>query len=231
MSKGIVVVTGGTRGIGKAIVEKFIEQGYEVLTCGKNANNLDAIKREFGNKIHIFQADFRRKVDVLAFSEFIKTFDKPLFALIHNAGYFEQGSFFNEREDLLPELLDVNVLSMYYLTKSLQGTIEGNPNCHIFTISSIAGIQGFADSASYCVSKFAVQGFTKSLREMLKPLGIKVTAVLPGATLTDSWAGVDLPIERFIDPRAIADSIFSAFSMGKSSLIEEIIVRPTLGDI
>jgi short-subunit dehydrogenase len=69
------------------------------------------------------------------------------------------------------------------------------------------------------------------LREELKPHGVKVTAVLPGATLTASWEGVDLPMERFMKPEDVAAAISSAYGMSASSVVEEILIRPQLGDI
>jgi short-subunit dehydrogenase len=72
---------------------------------------------------------------------------------------------------------------------------------------------------------------SKVLREETKKTGVKVTAVLPGAVLTDSWAGVDLPIERFIQPHDVADAIWSCYSLGPGAVVEELLIRPQLGDI
>jgi short-subunit dehydrogenase len=72
---------------------------------------------------------------------------------------------------------------------------------------------------------------TKVLREELKPHGLKVTAILPGATLTASWEGVELPKERFIQARDVAESIWSAYNLTSGAVVEEILIRPQLGDI
>ena len=72
---------------------------------------------------------------------------------------------------------------------------------------------------------------TKVLREEMKPFGVKVTAVLPGATFTDSWKGTDLPQERFMDSKDIADIIFAAYSLSPRADLEEILIRPQLGDL
>ena len=74
-------------------------------------------------------------------------------------------------------------------------------------------------------------GFSKCLREELKEFGIRVTAVIPGATKTASWDGVDLPDERFIKVEDVADAIYAAYSLSERSVVEEIIIRPQLGDI
>jgi short-subunit dehydrogenase len=102
---------------------------------------------------------------------------------------------------------------------------------HIFTICSTASIMAYPNGGSYCISKFALYGMTKVLREEMKPHNVKVTAVLPGATFTDSWKGVDLPEERFIDSMDIAESIWATYSLSPRAVVEEILIRPQLGDL
>jgi NADP-dependent 3-hydroxy acid dehydrogenase YdfG len=96
---------------------------------------------------------------------------------------------------------------------------------------STASITAYTNGGSYCISKFALYGLTKVLREELKPHHIKVTAILPGATLTTSWEGVNLPEERFMKPQDVAETIWSAYHLSPSAVIEEILMRPQLGDI
>jgi short-subunit dehydrogenase len=96
---------------------------------------------------------------------------------------------------------------------------------------SIASIKAYPNGGSYAISKFALLGFSKVLREELKDKGIRVTAILPGATRTSSWDGVDLPDERFMKSEDVAETIFSAYSLSKRSVVEEILIRPQLGDI
>ncbi|MBL7876963.1 MAG: SDR family NAD(P)-dependent oxidoreductase, partial [Cyclobacteriaceae bacterium] len=102
---------------------------------------------------------------------------------------------------------------------------------HIFNICSIASIKAYPNGGSYAISKFALLGFSKVLREELKEHGIRVTAVLPGATKTASWAGSTLPDSRFIKPEDVAETIFSAYSLSPNAVVEELLIRPQLGDI
>jgi short-subunit dehydrogenase len=74
-------------------------------------------------------------------------------------------------------------------------------------------------------------GFSKSLRQELIDTNVKVTSVMPGATLTDSWAGVDLPEERFMKPEDVADIVWASYNLSKSAVVEEIVLRPIKGDI
>jgi NADP-dependent 3-hydroxy acid dehydrogenase YdfG len=87
------------------------------------------------------------------------------------------------------------------------------------------------NGGSYCISKYAQLGFTKVLREELKEDKIRVSAILPGATLTNSWAGTDLPKERFLDSSSVAQLILTAYKLPQSAVIEEILVRPMDGDL
>jgi short-subunit dehydrogenase len=102
---------------------------------------------------------------------------------------------------------------------------------HIFNICSIASIQAYPNGGSYAISKFAMLGFSKCLREELKEFGIRVSAIMPGATKTASWEGVDIPDDRFMKAEDIAETIYAAYILSSRSVVEEIIIRPLLGDL
>ena len=102
---------------------------------------------------------------------------------------------------------------------------------HVFNICSIASLQAYEAGGSYSISKFAMLGLSKQLRHELKNFGVRVTAVMPGATLTDSWAGVDLPADRFIQAEDVAKTIQAVYELSSSADVEEIVIRPQLGDI
>ena len=89
----------------------------------------------------------------------------------------------------------------------------------------------YPQGGSYAISKFAMLGFSKCLREELKPHNIKVTAIMPGATLTDSWKGVELPEERFIPAEDIASIIYNTTLLSDRTVVEDIVIRPQLGDL
>ena len=127
--------------------------------------------------------------------------------------------------------METNVYSAYHLTRGVIGAMMDNKKGHIFTICSTASIIAYPNGGSYCISKFALYGMTKVLREEMKPHNIKVTAVLPGATFTDSWQGTDLPEDRFIASKDVADAIWSAYCLSPRAVLEEILIRPQLGDL
>ncbi|RXK47097.1 SDR family oxidoreductase [Aquirufa rosea] len=227
-----VVISGGSQGIGKALVKKFISEGFNTFTCSRKAGNLAALQEEINNSLlHTFVADLSQKEQTKAFAEFVLGHTQQIDVLINNAGFFLPGQIQNEEDQVLERQIETNVYSAYHLTRALLPSFQARKAGHIFTICSTASITAYTQGGSYCISKYALLGFTKVLREELKTQGIKVTAVLPGATLTPSWDGVNLPASRFIPAEDIASTIWAAYQMAPSTVLEEILIRPQLGDI
>jgi short-subunit dehydrogenase len=102
---------------------------------------------------------------------------------------------------------------------------------HIFNIASIAALQAYPGGGSYGISKFALDGFSKNLRHEMKEQGIKVTVVYPGATYTDSWKSSGISADRFMKAEDIAHMIYAASQLSPQACVEEIVIRPQLGDI
>jgi short-subunit dehydrogenase len=230
-----IVITGGTKGIGRALVLRFAQNGFNIITCARNKADLEVLKEEveklYSTKLHIRDADLSKRDDVKEFAEFVLKTTPKIDVLVNNTGVFLPGSIQDEPEGNLELMMNTNLFSAYHLTRALLPAIIPHKNGHIFSMSSIAGITAYASGGSYSITKYAMQGFTKCLREELKEDGIKVTAVLPGATFTASWEGVDLPHERFMKAEDVAESVWSAYSLSERTVVEEIILRPQLGDI
>ncbi|MBC6989146.1 SDR family oxidoreductase [Hymenobacter sp. BT491] len=233
-----IVVTGGTKGIGRAIVERFLRAGFAVATCARSQSDLaalaTAVQQEFpGAVLHTFAADLSRQEETQRFADFVRGVGLPVEVLVNNAGLFIPARLQDEPADgsALRAMIDVNLYSAYDLTLALLPAMIARRQGHIFNMCSIASIMAYPNGGSYSIAKFALYGMTKSLREELKPHNLRVTAVLPGATLTASWEGVDLPAERFIKSEDVAEAVFSAYSLSPQAVIEELIIRPQLGDI
>nr|MBI1231293.1 SDR family NAD(P)-dependent oxidoreductase [Cytophagales bacterium] len=234
MSK-CLLVTGGTKGIGKAIILKFAQQGFDIYTCARSIQDLDDLSSELKDKfpeidVFVYQADLSVKEQTQAFAAEVKRRCVPDI-LINNAGIFLPGAIHNEPEENFELTLHTNLFSAYYMTRAFTEEFIARKSGHIFSIGSIAGLTAYANGGSYAISKWAMLGFTKCLRQELQPHGIRVTSVLPGATLTASWEGVDLPAERFIKASDVAESIWSIYNLSPQSVVEEIVIRPQLGDI
>ncbi|MCE7862459.1 MAG: SDR family oxidoreductase [Bacteroidetes bacterium CHB5] len=227
----LVVVTGGSKGIGRAIAQRFARAGFDVATCGRNAKDLATLKSDlesFGVKAHAFVADMRDKAQIKTFCEQVLALNQAVDVLVNNAGYFVPGSVLSEPSGTLESMIETNLYSAYYVTRGLISAVNKG---HIFNMCSIASIQAYPNGGSYAISKFALLGFSKVLREELKPKGVRVTAILPGATKTASWEGTDLPDSRFMKPEDVAEAVFSAWSLSPNSVVEELLIRPQLGDI
>lgn len=226
-----VVITGASRGIGRAIAINYIQHQHQVIICSRNAEKLAELKKEFPQLI-TFSCDMAIKEDVIRFSDFVlATFNHQIDILVNNAGVFLPGKIAEEEDGVLEQQISTNLYSAYYLTKRLVPSMINQKSGFIVNMCSIASIMAYANGGSYAISKFALLGFSKSLREELKPHNIKVTAILPGATLTDSWQGSNLPDERFSKPEDVANLIYSITQLSENSVVEEIIIRPQLGDI
>jgi short-subunit dehydrogenase len=234
--KKTIVITGGTKGIGKALVKVFAEKGFDVVTCSRNQDDLDQLKKEVESSlssvhVYIFRADVSREEDVQQFLAFIESLGRQVDVLINNAGIFLPGQISNEAEGVFEKLIHTNLFSAYRLTRGLITSMMERKSGHIFNICSTASITPYINGGSYCISKYALYGMSKVLREEMKRHHVKVTSVLPGATFTDSWEGTDIPDSRFMKAEDVASSIWNAYEMSSATVVEEIILRPQLGDI
>ncbi|WP_375417436.1 SDR family oxidoreductase [uncultured Hymenobacter sp.] len=233
-SSQLVVITGGSKGIGRALVARFLGVGYAVATCARSAADLQALQAAMGAApLHVLPTDLSQPADCRRFAQFVLGLGRPLAAVVHNTGAFLPGRLQDEPADgsQLRQLLAVNLLSAYDLNQALLPALLAQGRGHIFTICSTASLMAYPNGGSYGIAKFALYGFTKTLREELKSSGLRVTAVLPGATLTASWEAASLPPSRFIKPEDVAEAVFSAFALSPQAVVEEIIIRPQLGDV
>lgn len=232
----LIVVSGGSQGIGRAILLKFVAEGFDAVTCARHAADLEVLKMQVENlnpgaTVFVRQTDMSVKEQVIAFGEYIRSLNRPVNVLVNNAGYFVPGEIATEPDGNLESMINTNLYSAYHLTRAIVPQMKSLKNGHIFNMCSIASIQAYENGGSYAISKFALLGLSKCLREELKSLRIRVTAVMPGATKTRSWAGAGLPDDRFIKTEDVAQSVFSAYALSPNSVVEEIIIRPQEGDI
>ncbi len=230
-----LVITGATKGIGRAIIEKFAAVGFDIAVCARTKSDLDILKKEveekFGVQVLTQPTDMRSKAEVLAFADFVKSQWDSVDVLVNNAGVFIPGEICKEEDGALEKMIETNLYSAYYLTRAMTPLVLKKAGSHIFNMCSIGSITAYYNGGSYSISKFALLGFSKVLREELKDKGVRVTSVLPGATWSDSWAGAKFPESRLMDAADIALSVFSAWQLHPNAVVEEIIIRPQLGDI
>lgn len=230
-----VVITGASKGIGKAIVQRYAKAKHTIIACARNPNDLallqNEIRKSYGITIITQVVDVTAPGQLKAFAEFVVAHNYTPDILVNNAGQFVPGSIYNEDEHNLQTMLDVNLHSAYHLTRALLPAMMERKSGHIFNMCSIASLHAYSNGGSYSISKFALLGFSKNLREEMKPFNIKVTAVCPGATMSDSWAGSNISPERIMEAHDIAEMIYAAGNLSPMAVVEDIVMRPQLGDL
>lgn len=231
-----IIITGGTKGIGKAIAIKFAKKGFNIAICARTKADLKTAKKELKTvnpkiKILTQQVDMSIKKEVEDFGKKVLKAWGSVEVVVNNAASFIPNSMLEEPDGFLENMVATNVYGSYYLTRTLLPHLINQKKGHIFNICSVASEKVYPNCSSYVISKFALLGFSKALRHELMDKNIKVTSVMPGATLTNSWAGVELPEGRIMPPKDVAKAIWSAYDMSASSTVEEIVMRPQLGDL
>ncbi len=230
-----IVITGAARGIGKATAEKFAAEGNTLFLCARNKKGLEEtallLKTQFPScTIHTMISDLSIKSNTDAFADFCLRKAVPDI-LINNAGGFTPGNILEEADGSLEGMMNNNLYSAYYLTRKLAPQMAKKSKGHIFNICSIASLKAYDNGGSYSISKFAMNGFSQNLRHELKPTGVKVTTVFPGAVFTDSWAGFDNSNHRIMEASDIASMILACTKLSSAAVPEEIVLRPQLGDL
>lgn len=230
------IITGATKGIGRAISFALATENYDLFICARSAIELTSLANELkalnpGISVITSVTDCADLDQVKLFAEHITKYIDSPDVLVNNAGLFLPSTILNENDDTMDQQLHVNLLAPHYLCKFFGRKMREKRSGYIFNICSIASINPVVSAGSYSVTKFALLGLTKVLREELMEYGVKVTAILPGSTLTASWEGTTLPKERFVDPEDIAASLIACLKTSKGGNIDQLIIRPTLGDI
>lgn len=234
-TRPIAIVTGASKGIGKAVAAGFAGAGYQIIICSRNEANLQeaaaAIKQLHPlADIKTFATDFSNMDSVRSFGNWCLQQGTPE-VLVNNAGIYLPGNLGDEAAGNMENTMNINFFSAYHLTRQLLPAMKAAGKGHVFNMSSIAGLSAYEGGGSYSVSKFALTGFSKNLRHELKNTGIKVTTVFPGAVMTDSWKGFDNSNSRIMEPEDIAAMVLAAAKLSPQATVEEIVIRPQLGDL
>lgn len=225
-----ILITGASKGIGLAIARIFYQQDFEVIICARGQEGLTAAKAEMPN-IHTYTCDLSDKKEVKLLGQTILKEFGTLDVLVNNGGVFLPGLIHQEEDEIYETQMRTNIDSAYYLSKILLPPMIEKQSGTVFNICSVASLKAYPNGGSYCISKFALLGFSKMLREELKPYNIRVVSVLPGAVRTASWDGTTLPDERFIPVEDVGKVVWNTYQLSERTVVEDIVIRPALGDI
>ncbi len=229
-----VVITGASQGIGQGIAERFAEAGANLFLASRNMDKQRAWQQDLmekhGVSISTYNADLSKQSEVTTFADAVLSAWDDIDILVNNAGSFVPGNVHSEPEGNLEQMIELNLYSAYHLTRKLIPRMMQKKKGHVFNICSIAALKAYPNGGSYSISKFALEGFSKNLREEMKPYGVKVTSVHPGATYTRSWEGF-VEKSRIMEVSDVSEMIFAASSLSPTACVEDIILRPQLGDL
>jgi len=223
------IITGATKGIGKAIAITLAENGYDLAVCSRSRTELERFAVELkytGVKVFAYQADCSVKDEVYAFCNAVKNEMPEVDVLVNNAGMFLQGSILDEADDQLEKQINLNLNAAYYLSKFFGKMMRTRQSGHIFNICSVASKQNAENAGSYSVTKAALLSLNSVFRDELSKYNVKVTAVLPGSTLTSSWEGTEIPADRFVQPEDIANTIYTILNLSSGVNVDEITIKP-----
>ncbi len=234
--KKYCVISGGSKGIGLAIANRLAGEGYNLALLARTLEDLENAaqsirKRNPDIEVVIRQIDVTSKESLSKFADFLADKWSHVDVLINNAGTYTPGGVLTEEDGALEHMFMTNCFSAYYLTRFIYPLIKKSSSGHIFNMCSIASLNAYPNGGAYGISKYAMYGFSKNLREELKPGGIRVTSILPGATWTDSWSGSGIEPSRIMEANDIAEAVVSALRMSPGTVVEDIVLRPQLGDL
>lgn len=236
MKRNTAVITGATQGIGKAIAEKFLKEGWDIAICARSSHDLKSLQLKWqlqypDAKVVAIVADMEHNDQVLAFAETVLHEFEAIDVLVNNAGLFLPGTLADEPQGLLERLMSINLYSAYHLTRFFLPSMKKNKAGHIFNMCSVASLRAYENGGAYSITKYALQGFSDNLRMELMPDGIKVTSIMPGATWSRSWEGAPIDKSQLMTPEDIATLVWTASQLSPQANVEQIVIRPLKGDI
>lgn len=200
------------------------------MICARGESGLAAAKAELPNLL-TYVCDLSDKQSCKDLVAKVRQEHGALDILVNNGGVFLPGQMHAEEDTVFEQLIATNLFSAYYLSKGLLPDMVEAGTGTVVNMCSIASITAYEHGGAYSVSKFAMYGFSKSLREEMKPKGIRVISMLPGATFTSSWDGMDVPAERMMPAEDIAELCWTVCNLSDRSVVEDIVIRPQLGDL
>ena len=231
-----ILITGGSKGIGRAIAHKFAANGFTIFLCARTEEELSAAAKTIeqnhpGAKVYYKTCDVSKKDQLKELSSWVFEKAESIDVLVNNAGSFVPGHVHEEEDGTIEFLMETNLYSAYYLSRYILPSMMERKSGHIFNICSIASLKAYQHGGSYSITKYAMAGLSANLRDEMKNYGVKVTSVFPGAAYTASWDESGISPDRIMTSNDIAEMIFTSAKLSPQACVEEIVIRPQLGDL
>jgi len=232
----LILITGASQGIGAAIAHVFAGQipGVRLALVARSEKNLQRVARaclQAGATVEIFPCDVTDEGAVAAMARAVHKHFGPVDALINNAGTFTMAPFAQTTVAAFDRQIAVNLRSPFLVTQAFLPAMLQRKRGSIFFMSSIAGRGAYPNAAAYCAAKFGVTGLSKVMRAELKTKGVRVCCVYPGATWSPSWSGSGVAEERMMPAEDVARAFLDVYRLTRKTVVEEIVLRPQLGDL
>ena len=223
------IVTGATKGIGRAIALALAGEGYDLGIGGRNLQDLEYLSREIKAlyphiEVITKSADFSQKYETRNFAETFLNYWGDIDVLINNVGSYEEDDLDHFNEKRLEEMMEINLMSAIRMTQPFIPEFKKKGEGHIINICSVLSKKTRKRAVSYSISKHALYTYTKLLRDDLRNFNVKVTAILPGSTNTSSWDGLDAPVKDFVQPEDVANGVLMAIQ--SNGMVEELEIKP-----
>jgi NAD(P)-dependent dehydrogenase (short-subunit alcohol dehydrogenase family) len=186
---------------------------------------------KLGAKAEAFECDVANEASVGLMAEAVRQRFGAVDVLINNAGAFAMAPFGETKVEEFDRMIAVNLRSAFLVTQAFLPAMLKRKSGDIFFMSSIAGLGAYPHSTAYCAAKFGVTGMAKVLRAETKDHGIRVCCVHPGATWSPSWEKSGVKPERIMPAADIARALLDVYRLGRRTVVEEVVLRPQLGDI
>jgi NADP-dependent 3-hydroxy acid dehydrogenase YdfG len=221
----IAIVTGVSKGIGRAVAEALLAKGAIVAGWGRSAP--EGLTHE---RFQFFECDIRNEVSVQeAYVDTQREVGAEVRILVNNAGIGNMGPVDGFSSDEWHAMFDTNVHGVFYCTKVVLPQMKKQGEGHIINVASLAGTAGSPNMAGYCATKYAVRGFSDALFKEVRQDGVRVTCVMPGSVETN-FGGAEPgaePDPHKMQPEDIAASIVHALEAPKATMLSEIQMRPS----
>jgi len=230
----VAIVTGGSRGIGRAVAAAFLQNGIHVAISGINPAHLQKAEAELsrvatsGARVLIFEADVRDHLAVQSLVDETARREGGLDILVNNAGVGWFGSVESQGHDDWRRVMDTNVTGVFNCCKAAIPHLRRRGGGWIINISSLAGTNPFVGGASYCASKAALDVFSEALMQEVRQDRIRVSYVKPGSVNTDFSGQADPQNEWKLSPADVAQVVFDLVSHDPRSLPSRVDIRPSM---
>lgn len=232
----VVLVTGASQGIGAAIARVFAREvpGVRLALVARSEAKLRQVAAacgKLGARAEVFPADVADETAVAALARAVTERLGPVDVLINNAGKFQAAPLLELSVADFDALIAANLRSVFLVTRAFAPTMVKRGRGDIFNMSSIAGFTPYPGGAGYSAAKFGLSGLSKVMRAELKDKGVRVCCVYPGATWSPSWRGAGVAEQRLMPASDVAQAFFDAYRLSRRTVVEEIVLRPQLGDV